>query len=157
MKGSFEFAFAKVVSVEGGYVDDPKDPGGATKFGISQRSYPDVDIKNLTLDQAKAIYRADYWDAVSGDELPDPLSHLVFDAAVNQGVSPAQKMMQEALGVKVDGEIGKITLAAAKNSTNKECAKFMTLRAMRYIDTKNFDIYGKGWFNRLFIMAMGGR
>ena len=106
MKGSFEFAFAKVVSVEGGYVDDPKDPGGATKFGISQRSYPNVDIKNLTLDQAKAIYRADYWDAVSGDELPDPLSHLVFDAAVNQGVSPAQKMMQEALGVKVDGEIG---------------------------------------------------
>jgi lysozyme family protein len=159
MKGSFEFAFAKVTSshIEGSFSNDKNDPGGATKFGISQRSYPNVDIKNLTIDQAKAILRADYWDAVCGDELPDPLSHLVFDAAVNQGVHVAKCLMQEALGVKVDGVIGKVTLAAARGSTNKECAKFMSLRAMRYIGTKNFDIYGKGWFNRLFIMAMGGR
>ena len=159
MKGSFEFAFTKVTSshVEGGFSNDKNDPGGATKFGISQRSYPNVDIKNLTLDQAKAIYRADYWDAIKGDELPDPLSHLAFDAAVNQGVDPARRLMQEALGVRVDGVIGKVTLAAARASTNKECAKFMSLRALRYINTKNFDTYGKGWFNRLFIMAMGGR
>ncbi len=153
--GSFNFAFAKVVSIEGGFVNDPQDPGGATKFGISQRSYPNVDIKNLTLGQAKAIYRRDYWDAVCGDNLPDPLSHFVFDAAVNQGVSAAIAMMQTALRVDADGVIGAHTLAAAKASDNGVCARFMTLRAMKYIHTSNFDRFGFGWFNRLFIMAMG--
>jgi lysozyme family protein len=157
MIGSFSFAFAKVVSVEGGYVNDPQDPGGVTKYGISQRAYPDVDIKNLALDQAKSIYRRDYWDAIHGDELPDPLSHFVFDAAVNQGVATAISMMQTALCVDVDGKIGANTLAAARASDNGVCARFMTLRAMRYMHTSNFDRFGSGWFNRLFIMAMGGK
>jgi lysozyme family protein len=156
MIGSFNFAFAKVVSVEGGYVDDKNDPGGATKFGISQRSYPDVDIKNLTLDQAKEIYRADYWNPVHGDELPDPLSHFVFDAAVNQGVSHAIYMLQTALKVTTDGKIGEKTIAAARASNNEACANFMMLRSFRYMSTINFGRYGPGWMNRLFFMAMGG-
>lgn len=157
MKGSFDFAFPKVISVEGGFVDDKKDPGGATKFGISQRAYPRLDIKNLTLDQAKAIYRTDYWDRIHGDELPDPLSHFAFDAAVNHGVSAAVHMLQTTLKVAVDGKIGPNTLAAAKASNNETCANFMTLRAMRYIHTINAERYLEGWFNRLFIMAMWSR
>lgn len=154
MKGSFEYAFPKVISVEGGFVNDPKDPGGATKFGISQRAYPKEDIKNLTIDRAKELYRADYWDRIHGDDLPDPLSHFVFDAAVNQGVSAAIHMLQTALKVAVDLKIGPSTLAAAKASNNDTCARFMTLRARRYMFTINADRYLDGWFNRLFIMAM---
>jgi len=157
MKGSFNFAFAKVVSVEGGYVDNKNDPGGPTKFGISQRAYPDLDIKNLTLDQAKTIYRADYWNPVHGDELPDPLSHFVFDSAVNHGVAATIFMLQTALKVKVDGKIGLKTLAAAKASNNETCANFMMLRAFRYMSTINFGRFGPGWFNRLFLFAMGSR
>ena len=155
MIDSFDSAFAKVVSVEGGYVNDQKDPGGATKYGISQRSYPNVDIKNLTLDQAKAIYRADYWDKICGDDLPDPISHLVFDAAVNHGIDPASKMLQTALKIRMDGVIGQETLKAAKAAGNDVCAVFMAKRALRYTRTQNFETFGEGWFKRLFILAMG--
>lgn len=74
-----------VLAEEGGTVNDPHDPGGLTKYGISQRSYPDVDILRLTLDDATAIYRRDYWDKIRGDELPAGIDLLVFDSAVNQG------------------------------------------------------------------------
>lgn len=82
---NFDRAFAVVVGIEGGYVCDPKDPGGATKFGISKRQYPDLDIANLTVDQAKVIYKRDYWDSHSLDSLEYGKALLVFDTAVNGG------------------------------------------------------------------------
>lgn len=157
MRDSFDSAFAKVVSVEGGYVNDRRDPGGETKYGISQRAYPNVDIKNLTLDQAKAIYKENYWDRIRGDELPDPLSHLVFDSAVNQGTGPAVKMLQAALKINVDGVVGQETLKAAKTAGSYVCAVFMTKRALRYTRNPDFETFGEGWLNRLFIMSMGSR
>ena len=93
----FDKAFEHVLGIEGGYVNDPKDPGGETKYGLCKRSYPTVDIKALTIEQAKAIYKRDYWDKVKGDDLPFPLNLFMFDAAVNQGVDPAIKMLQAAL------------------------------------------------------------
>ena len=94
---AFDNCFEIVVGHEGGYVNDPKDPGGETKYGISKRSYPRVNIAALTLDGAKQIYRADYWDKVRGDELDPGLALITFDAAVNNGASQAVRWLQGAL------------------------------------------------------------
>lgn len=86
MKTSFDKIIDFVLKSEGGYVNNPNDPGGETKYGISKKAYPNLDIKNLTLEQAKDIYRKDYWDKVKGDSLPYPLDMCVMDMAVNAGV-----------------------------------------------------------------------
>lgn len=157
MKDSFNSAFKKIIAVEGGYVNHHNDPGGATKYGISQRAYPTENIEALTLDRARAIYRKDYWDKICGDDLPDPLSHLVFDAAVNHGISPAAQMLQAALKIRADGVIGQETLKAVKAANNDVCAVFMAKRAVRYTQTQNFMTFGEGWFKRLFILSMDNR
>lgn len=85
MSANFDRAFAIVIGIEAGYVNDPKDQGGETKYGISKRQYPDVDIKNLTIDQAKAIYLRDFWNTHDLDALEYGKALLVFDVAVNGG------------------------------------------------------------------------
>ena len=151
---NFERAFAVVVGVEAGYVNNPDDPGGETKYGISKRAYPNVDIAGLTLGTAQAIYRADYWNAVQGDSLPWPFALLVFDCAVNQGQGIAQRLMQSALGVAVDGVIGPKTIAAAQSSTVDHWAAFMTLRRHRYEQSPKYPIFGDGWTNRMFKVCL---
>ena len=151
----YDQAFSQVISIEGGYSNDPKDPGGETQFGISKRSYPDVDIKALTLDGAKAIYKRDYWDKIKGDQLPYPLNMFMFDAAVNQGVTPAVTLLQKTLGVAQDGIFGVNTVAAANRIGHDALALYLADRALRYTGTKNFDLYGRGWLKRLFVVAMG--
>ena len=94
----FDEAFDILIGHEGGHVDHPNDPGGETKYGISKRAYPDVNIAALTLDDAKAIYREDYWDRVRADELPAELRFPLFDAAVNSGVAQSIKWLQRAVG-----------------------------------------------------------
>jgi lysozyme family protein len=86
---SFEKAMEFLLKWEGGYVNDPRDPGGETKYGISKRSHPNVDIANLTVEQATAIYKRDYWDALNLDALPPCFGIAVFDAAVNCGKAKA--------------------------------------------------------------------
>ena len=109
---SFATAIERVLSEEGGYVNDIRDAGGETKYGISKRAYPSVDIASLTLDDAKAIYKRDYWDACRCDELPDRIAAALFDSAVNSGRGPAVKWLQQALNVTADGVIGTMTAAA---------------------------------------------
>jgi lysozyme family protein len=148
---SFEKAVELVLEHEGVLSDHSADPGGLTKYGISQRSYPHLDIASLTVDDAKAIYRKDYWDRVKGDLLPEGMSTLVFDSAVNQGPVRAIKFMQHALGVDPDGIIGPRTLAAAKRANLHTFAvKFGVERAMHYAKLPTFPIFGKGWMRRLF-------
>ena len=151
MSDRFALAVSGVLRAEGGYVNDPADPGGETKFGISKAAYPALDIAALTEDDARAVYRRDYWDACRCDSLPAPLDWLVFDAAVNQGVQAAGKMLQGAVGVAVDGKIGPATVAAAKRADAEAPARFMTLRAMRYASSPGWVRYGAGWVKRLFI------
>lgn len=153
---SFDSAFATIVGIEGGYTNDPRDPGGETKYGVSKRSYPNLDIFNLTLDKAKALYLADYWQPAGCTDLPEFAALLQFDCAVNQGVDVALQYMQAAVAVKVDGELGPKTRAAFAAVRPVELAKFMALRAARYATTKNYDRYGHGWFNRLFELAIPG-
>ena len=121
----FDSAFQIVVGLEGGYVDDPNDPGGATKYGISQRAYPDLQISTLTLDQAKAIYLRDYWTPLALDTTPWGVSLMLFDCAVNQGLAFAKTLPRS------------VTQIAAS-------------RAMRYAQNPRLAIYGRGWFLRLF-------
>lgn len=147
---SFDKAFDLIILHEGGWSNHPNDPGGLTRWGITQRDYPHLDLMNLTLDQAKHIYKNDYWNAIKGDYLPAMIAALVFDSAVNQGVYRATKMMQSALKVSVDGIIGKQTLAAAQNADPYEFAVlFGAERALHYASLKNFDVFGKGWMRRL--------
>ena len=92
-------AFAKglnfVFKWEGGYVNDPNDPGGETKYGISKRTYPWIDIKNLDKEKAAEIYQKDYWDALGCDNYEDKLAISIFDAGVNCGVGRVSKWMRE--------------------------------------------------------------
>lgn len=124
----FEKAVTFVLKKEGGYVNDPRDPGGETKFGISKRSYPDVDIKNMTVTAAKQIYYTDYWQIMKCDDMLWPLNLIVFDTAVNMGVGRAKQFL--------------IKSGMSGNA-------FLDIRESFYRAAKNHNIYLKGWLNRL--------
>lgn len=146
----FDYAFEKVIGHEGGYIFDPRDPGGETKFGISKRAYPNEDIKNLTLARAKQIYKSDYWNKCRCDDLPFEVRFDVFDAAVNSGVRQASIWLQRAVGAKPDGVIGNLTIKAAQQMDgmtiamriNGERLKFMT-------ELPTWNAFGKGWARRI--------
>lgn len=96
MRENFDKIISYVLTFEGGYVNDPDDPGGETNLGISKKAFPDEDIKNLTVARAKELYHAKYWNAVHGDDLPAGMDACVVDFAVNAGVTRALAMLQEA-------------------------------------------------------------
>ena len=145
-----DIAFNQLIVSEGGYVNDPDDPGGETKYGVSKRAYPNVDIKNLTIEQAKEIYCKDYWDRCKCGQIPDCLSIMVADTAYNSGCNRAIKLLQQAVNVKVDGIIGNGTLCAV-NSCNREQAleTYADLRLEFLQSLKTWKKYGKGWTNRV--------
>ena len=146
----FDKAFERVIGHEGGYVNDPRDPGGETKYGISKRAYPNLNIRDLTLDQAKAIYRTDYWDRLHMDELPGAIRFDMFDAAVNSGVSASAKFLQRAAGTTADGVIGKLTIAAANGMDPERLDKRLAGYRLQYLcDLKTFPTFGKGWVRRV--------
>lgn len=152
---SFEKAIAFVLNEEGGYTNDPKDPGGETNFGISKRAHPQVDIKGLTIEEAKSIYRYLYWDTCRCESLPPKLALAVFDSAVNQGAGTAIKMLQSAVGAIQDGIIGPATIERANYAdVNSIMARFMTERVMRYTLSTSFPVYGRGWISRTMRVAM---
>ena len=139
---------------EGGYVHDPNDLGGETNFGIAKRFYPDEDIKNLTKDKAKDIYKRDYWDKNKVDEMPEQLKHIYFDMCVNQGRGRAVKILQKAAnakgaGLKVDGGLGPKTIAAVSNVGTDRVRAY---RVKYYADlvTRKPDLekFYFGWFRR---------
>ena len=99
---SFDRCVRAVLLEEGGLSDHQQDPGGLTKYGISRRAYPDLDIRRLTMDDVIEIYRRDYWNPVRCTDLPASLALLVFDSAVNQGAGTAARLLQKAVGVTED-------------------------------------------------------
>lgn len=152
---SFENAVAFVLKEEGGYVWDLKDSGGETNFGISKRAHPQVNIKDLTREEAIGIYKHLYWDVCRCDSLPPKLALVVFDTAVNQGVGAATKMLQAAVGAVQDGVIGPNTIERA-NSVDEDsiACKFLTYRILRYCALPTFATYGRGWIARTVRVAM---
>lgn len=127
--------FKKIIKIilksEGGYVWNPDDPGGETKYGISKRQYPNVDIRNLTIDQAKQIYIKDYWWKINGDKInDDKIALQIFDFAVNGGVKRAVKFVQRICFVKEDGILGNETL----NAINQRDVSLIQLYKLRRIE-----------------------
>lgn len=155
----FDEAFRFLLPHEGGLVDDPADPGGVTKYGISKTSYPNVDVANLTEDDAAEIYKRDWWDKYHYDCLIDQrIANKVFDLAVNMGASQAHKILQLACGdagnsTTVDGEFGPNTLAAANLCDPSTLLDFMRSRARSYylnlVERRPSSAkFLNGWINR---------
>jgi len=143
-------AFGLLIQREGGLVNNPSDPGGLTKYGISARAHPGVDIAGLTPDAAKAIYARDYWTPCKCDQLPDAIRYDVFDAAVNSGNIQAIKWLQGASGATVDGVIGSLTLnAAASCDPNALRRRFNALRLTFMTTLPTWPNFGRGWARRI--------
>ncbi len=145
----FEAAFQAVIGHEGGYVNDPRDPGGETKYGISKRAYPREDIRGMTLARAHEIYRRDYWDKLRADQLPPAVRFHAFDAAVNSGVRQATLWLQRAALVADDGIIGPITLAAVAQHPERVIRRLNGQRLRFMTDLRNWDVFGRGWARRI--------
>lgn len=158
-------AIKKVISdVEGGskITNDPKDKGGLTKYGISQKAYPNLDIRNLSEAQAIAIYKRDYWDKIRGDEIKSyKVAYTLFNQAVNRGVAPTIRNAQAVLGVAQDGKFGPLTLNALNGMSEEDfISRFLAdaLNDYRAIASnegpedpdKKFE---KGWINRIYAIS----
>ncbi len=150
--GNFHRCIELILAEEGGLANHHADPGGLTQYGISQRSYPTLDIAGLTLDDAKALYRRDYWQPIHGDQLPPGLDLLLLDCAINQGPVTAIKLLQRALKIRDDGLIGPQTLSAAEAAMPDVLDSFTAERALRYANNANIATFGRGWYRRLFRM-----
>lgn len=149
MVDMFEQMITRVLKSEGGYSNDPKDPGGETKFGISKRAYPNLNIKDLTYEGAKGIYRRDFWERVHADEMPDGVAFQALDFAVNSGIETAVRKLQAALNVADDGHWGPVTKAAAEKMSESDIIMRFTAQRLRFwTRLKNWPDAGKGWVNR---------
>ena len=152
---SFETVVHMVLEHEGGYVNHPSDPGGETKYGISKRAYPDVDIAELTEDEAAVIYKRDYWDRIKGDDLPVGVACVVMDYAVNSGISRASKALQSVCGISNgDGVIGPHSLASVwttvENDGEESVINAVTTQRQEFIRALSiYDTFGKGWERRI--------
>lgn len=148
---TFDQAFDKLINHEGGYVFNPHDPGGETKFGISKRSYPHLDIHSLTLADAKTIYKRDFWDRAQCDKLHPDLAFDLFDGAVNSGIGQAIRWLQRAVGVADDGVVGPLTLASInrENDTSAIRARYNGHRLDFMTRLSTWDVFGKGWARRI--------
>lgn len=144
----------EIIQIEGGYSNDPDDPGGETKYGISKRSYPNVDIKNLTVQQAIDIYTRDFWNRNNiGSFQNQTLANIVFRFIVHSGQDTAVRILQTLVRVPVDGEIGSVTLRAVNASDPGTLQNSFRLTTCRYyldLVTRKptQEKYFKGWIKR---------
>lgn len=166
-RANFPPVMAEIFRHEGGFVNHPRDPGGATNMGITigtLRAWRGVavsvqDVRDLTRAEAEAIYRANYWQPVRGDDLPEGIDLVAMDPAVNSGVSRGARWLQQALGVVADSKVGPQTIAAARQADavpviQRACARRMGfLRGLR-----TWDAFGRGWSRRVAsVEAVGVR
>lgn len=151
---NLDTAVDHVLKSEGGYSDHAADPGGKTRYGITEAVAREVgykgDMRELPLDLAKRIYKDRYWDTVKAEQLPPAVRYVVFDAAVNSGPGQAVKWLQRALGVVDDGVIGPKTLAAA-NAANPDALKMRMLgQRLRFMaGLNNWPAFSRGWAIRI--------
>lgn len=158
MDANYSRALSAVLKHEGGYVDHPKDPGGATNLGITigtlsnwlGRKATKAEVKALTVDQAGRIYRSRYWNKVNGDALPAGLDLAVFDFAVNSGPARAAKMLQTIVGVTADGQIGPKTLAAIERIGAASVIGDLCSQRLAFLQQlSTWPTFGKGWGRRV--------
>lgn len=158
MRANFDACLDHVLRSEGGYVDHPADPGGATNMGITHHTLASwrgnpvskADVRALTRKEAEAIYRSRYWDMVRGDELPAGIDLVAFDGAVNSGPSRGAKWLQSALGVDQDGRIGPVTLSAASRSPRRPVIDDACDRRLSFLrGLSTWAHFGRGWSSRV--------
>jgi len=161
MEDRFEICVAFTLRQEGGYTDDPADPGGATNMGITLATYREWSddphlgadqVRDMTQKTAEAIYRSLYWNRLRADALPPGVDLSVFDMGVNAGIRRSARLLQQALGFtgeKVDGSIGPETLAAADRFDARTLVNNLADRQTAYYRSlANFRIFGTGWLRR---------
>lgn len=158
MKDNFASCLRLTLTYEGGYVDDPRDPGGATNFGITLATYSNWlghqatkgQLRTIQSAVVEAIYRQKYWDAVRGDDLPAGLDLVAFDGAVNSGPSRGAKWLQAGLGVTADGAIGPLTLAAAAKADRAEVVRAACDARLHFLQNlSTWKTFGRGWAARV--------
>ena len=148
-KLTFDQAFDRLIDHEGGYVFDPRDPGGETKYGISKRSYPALNIKDLDLDTATAVYRKDVWDPL-GDACHPSIKFQAFDFAVNSGIQTAIRKLQAVLGVADDGHFGVISRRAlASAPVSDVLLRYVAARLDFLARLSTWPTFGRGWARRI--------
>lgn len=151
---NFDTAFDRLIGNEGGYSNDPADPGGETNWGVTvavaRANGYTGSMRDMPRDTAKAIYQAQYWAPISGNNLPATVAFQVFDAAVNHGPKQAVKWLQAAAGTVQDGIIGPQTLAAAQRAEPVVLGLlFNSARMFFYTDLPTWPNFGKGWARRV--------
>lgn len=159
MRINYEACLKAVLKWEGGYVNHPLDPGGATNYGVTQARYdqyrrdnkwPLRHVKQIAGDEVRAIYRKYYWNAIKGDQLPAGIDLAVFDYAVNSGPSRAVKHLQKIIGVKVDGILGQQTLNAIFSMYPDTIVNRLCDRRQRFVRGLSiYSTFGRGWENRI--------
>jgi lysozyme family protein len=158
MQGNFKTCLDLVLKSEGGYVNNPADPGGMTNLGVTKRVWEEFtghgadekEIRNLTPEKVAPLYEQKYWRPCYGEVLPRGLDFVVFSMAINAGPGRSIKLLQSAIGCVPDGSIGPTTrsLISASNTATL-IAKFSEARREYYKSLKTFPIFGKGWLNRV--------
>lgn len=140
----------RVLGHEGHYSNDPTDPGGETKWGISKRSYPHLNILDLTREEAVVIYLTDFWDKVHTDVMPPLMDYQLLDSAVNSGINQSIRFVQRALGVADDGNFGRHSKAALELADVNDLGfNFLAERLDFMTRLKNWKYHGKGWARRI--------
>ena len=147
---NFPILIDRILKHEGGYVNNPKDPGGETNWGISKRSYPHLNILMLTREDAKAIYEKDFWNTLKCDRFYDGVAYQLLDSAVNSGITQTIRFLQRGLGVADDGVFGPVSLAASqKMGETDQLFLFLAERLEFMTKLSNWADAGKGWVRRI--------
>jgi lysozyme family protein len=151
---NFLTAFEKLLKHEGGFSNHPSDPGGKTRYGVTEAVAREVgyrgDMRELPLDLAQRIYKERYWDAVQAESLPADVRYIVFDGAVNSGVAQSAKWLQRACGVKDDGVVGPQTIRAANALSPDGLKRKILAQRLRFMATlSNWPAFSRGWANRI--------
>ena len=151
---NFLTAFDKLLKHEGGYSDHAADPGGKTRYGVTEAVAREFgyrgDMRELPIDLAQRIYKDRYWDAVQAENLPLDVRYIVFDGAVNSGVAQSVKWLQRACGVHDDGVIGPVTIRAASTLHAEGLKRRILAQRLRFMaKLPNWPAFGRGWANRI--------
>jgi lysozyme family protein len=159
VKENFALALGEVLQTEGGYSDDPRDPGGATSHGITQHEYDHWraehgesprDVRQIDPNEIEAIYRSDYWNPIRGDDLPSGVDYCAFDFAVNSSPLRAARFLQRAAGAVPDGVIGPMTLAAVGRADPQRLIEAMCDARLDYLQAlPTWPHFGRGWASRV--------
>jgi len=158
MKANWDLCFELVLKSEGGFSDNPKDPGGMTNLGVTKRNWEryldrnvsESEMRALTPEVVKPFYKTQYWDKIKGDDLPSGIDYAAYDLAVNSGVNRASKWLQKIAGANVDGIIGPKSLEAINSCDAEEVIDVLCDMRMDFLkELPTFETFGRGWIDRV--------